>query len=78
MENQEVIKSETAYELLAAQMERQVKRMFILCVTIFISFALFVAWWAWRETKHPRVDAAASGMSGQVNIISGGNVTYNR
>ena len=43
--NKDVISNEAAYEILVAAMERQVKRLYILCIIIFIALVgSNVAW----------------------------------
>lgn len=76
--NDEKISNETAQEIMVAMMERQVKRLFILCIIIFIALVGTNAWWIWRDSQYEDVvttiDATQDGAG--INIVGGGDVDY--
>lgn len=48
----EKISSESAHEIIVAVMERQVKRLFILCILLFIALVGTNAYWIWNESQY--------------------------
>ena len=52
MEENEKISNEAAHEILVAAMERQVKRLFILCIILFIALVGTNAYWIWTENQY--------------------------
>lgn len=46
------ISNETAHEIIVAVMERQVKRLFILCIILFIALVGTNAYWIWNENQY--------------------------
>ncbi len=79
MENEnEKISNETAHEIVVAVMERQVKRLFILCIIIFIALIGTNAGWIIYESQFvdevTTIDASQDG--GGINIVGGGDVNY--
>lgn len=74
----EKISNETAHEIMAAMMERQVKRLFILCIIIFIALIGTNAGWIIYESQFvdevTTIDASQDG--GGINIVGGGDVNY--
>lgn len=55
MEENEKISNEAAHEILVAAMERQVKRLFILCIILFIALVGTNAYWIWNESRYEDV-----------------------
>lgn len=49
------ISNETAHEILVAVMERQVKRLFILCIILFIALVGTNAYWIWNNSRYEDV-----------------------
>ena len=49
--NQETISNETAHEIIVAVMERQVKRLFVLCLVIFAALVISNAAWIYYENS---------------------------
>lgn len=79
-ENDKKISTETAVELLAAAMERQVKRWFIICVVIFTALVLTNGFWIWRESQYEDVVVTQEGTTdggGNLNFNSAGNGDLN-
>lgn len=51
----EKITEEAAVELLTAVLERQTKKLFILCLVIFIAFVASNAYWIWERHQYEQV-----------------------
>ena len=49
------ISNETAHEIIVAVMERQVKRLFILCIILFIALVGTNAYWIWNNSRYEDV-----------------------
>ncbi len=76
MEN-EKISNETAHEIIVAVMERQVKRLFILCLVIFAALVISNAAWIYYENSFQDVVVTENTQDGEgTNIMSGGDVNY--
>lgn len=75
------ISSETAHEIIVAVMERQVKRLFILCIILFIALVGTNAYWIWNENQYQDVVTetyTAETDAGGTAIANGdGSVTVN-
>ena len=78
-EKDKKISTETAVELLAATMERQVKRWFIICVVIFTALALTNGFWIWRESQYEDVitEITQENADGINNFIGNDGDIYN-
>lgn len=48
----EQISNETTNELVTSIMERQVRRLFILCIILFLALIGTNAYWIWNENQH--------------------------
>ena len=51
-EMNEKISNEAAHEILVAAMERQSKRLFILCIILFLALVGTNAYWIWNENQY--------------------------
>lgn len=75
------ISNETAHEIIVAVMERQVKRLFILCIILFIALVGTNAYWIWNENQYQDVVTetyTAETDAGGTAIANGdGSVTIN-
>ena len=75
------ISNETAHEIIVAVMERQVKRLFILCIILFIALVGTNAYWIWNENQYQDVVTetyTAETDAGGTAIANGdGSVTVN-
>lgn len=73
----EKISNETAHEIIVAVMERQVKRLFILCIILFIALVGTNAYWIWNEHQYEdivtTVTQETSSDGGGDAIINGEN-----
>lgn len=78
-EKDKKISTETAVELLAAAMERQVKRWFIICVVIFTALVLTNGFWIWRESQYEDVitEIKQENADGINNFIGNDGDIYN-
>lgn len=45
------LSNEAAHEILVAAMERQSKRLFILCLVVFLAFVASNAYWIWKDSQ---------------------------
>ena len=81
MEENEKISNEAAHEILVAAMERQVKRLFILCIILFIALVGTNAYWIWNEHQYQDIVTetyTAETDSGGTAIANGdGSITLN-
>lgn len=81
MEENEKISNEAAHEILVAAMERQVKRLFILCIILFIALVGTNAYWIWNEHQYADVVTetyTAETDNGGTAIANGdGSITLN-
>lgn len=77
----EKISNETAHEIIVAVMERQVKRLFILCLVIFAALVISNAAWIYYENTYEDVVTetyTAETDQGGTAIANGdGSVTVN-
>ncbi len=77
----EKISNETAHEIIVAVMERQVKRLFILCLVIFAALVISNAAWIYYENTYEDVVTetyTAETEQGGTAIANGdGSVTVN-
>lgn len=77
----ERISNETAHEIIVAVMERQVKRLFILCLVIFAALVISNAAWIYYENTYEDVVTetyTAETDQGGTAIANGdGSVTVN-
>ena len=73
----EKISNEAALDVITAVMERQVKRLFILCLIIFAALVISNAAWIYYENSFQDVVVTENSQDGEgTNIMSGGDVTY--
>lgn len=73
----EKISNEAALDVITAVMERQVKRLFILCLVIFAALVISNAAWIYYENSFQDVVVTENTQDGEgTNIMSGGDVTY--
>jgi cell division septal protein FtsQ len=71
------ISNEAAHEIIVAVMERQVKRLFILCIILFIALVGTNAYWIWNETSYQDVVVTENSQDGEgINIMGGGDISY--
>jgi len=81
IKNDKMISLEAAQELIVAVMERQVKRLFILCLVIFIALVLSNAAWLYYESQFQEVVTetfSAQTDQGGTAIANGdGSITLN-
>ena len=83
IKNDKMISLEAAQELIVAVMERQVKRLFILCLVIFIALVASNAAWLYYENQFEDVTtsvtqetSADGGGSAVINGENAGAVFY--
>ena len=73
----EKISGEAAQEIFVAIMERQVKRLFILCLVIFSALVISNAAWIFYENTYQDVVVTENTQDGEgINILGGGDVNY--
>ncbi len=73
----EKISNEAALDVITAVMERQVKRLFILCLVIFAALVISNAAWIYYENSFQDVVVTDNTQDGEgTNIMSGGDVVY--
>lgn len=75
MNREEKISNEAAHEIIVAVMERQVKRLFILCLVIFAALVISNVAWIYYENQFEDVSTVVtqetSSDGGGVAIING-------
>ena len=74
IKNDKMISLEAAQELIVAVMERQVKRLFILCLVIFIALVASNAAWIYYENQFEDV---SNTVTQETSADGGGNAVIN-
>lgn len=64
------------YESSSARQERTIKRLWILCIVLFMSFAISNAAWIWYESQWQYVDTTTTTQEVTQDSGDGGNNSF--
>lgn len=67
------------YEDVVVRLERTIKRLWILCIVIFVAFVLSNGLWIYYESQWETVQTTTTIDADQgdgVNMVSGGDINY--